>query len=81
MIPTKKKAYPQTDTEIRIYCIETVQEAFCGYKEEYIEQARKLYGFITEGAADAKEERWASRRLSPGRRRWRFPWWKNKKPR
>ena len=57
MIPTKKKAYPQTDTEIRIYCIETVQEAFCGYKEEYIEQARKLYGFITEGAADAKEER------------------------
>ena len=80
MESSKENRYPQTDREIRIYCIETVQIPFCGYSEEYVEQARKLYDFITEGPSDVTEERQASRNLSPARKRWKFPWWKNKKP-
>ena len=57
MESSKENRYPQTDREIRIYCIETVQNPFCGYSEEYVEQARKLYDFITEGPSDVMNER------------------------
>lgn len=80
MESSKENRYPQTDREIRIYCIETVQIPFEGYSKEYVEQARKLYEFITEGPSDAMEERQALRSLSPARKHWKFLWWKNKKP-
>ncbi len=56
MKSSKENRYPQTDREIRIYCIETVQDPFCGYSDIYIEQARKLYDFITEIPPDVMEE-------------------------
>lgn len=80
MESSKGNKYPQTDREIRIYCIETVQDPFCGYSEEYVEQARKLYDFITEIPLDATEGQQAPRSLSLARKRWKFPWRKNKKP-
>lgn len=80
MESSKENRYPQTDREIRIFCIETVQDPFSGYSDTYIEKARKLYDFITEIPPDVKEEQQASRSLFPARKRWKFPWWKNKKP-
>ena len=55
--------YPKTDREIRIYCIESVQDSFSGLSDKDIEQARKLYDFICGKDPDETEETQGQRSL------------------